>query len=201
MPDKHYRTPVLQGTPPSQEKSSHPSGSQTPMPLPGEIPSSSPAWNPLSVIPDHVLLDSQLHNVKVKALINGGEYNGKTMNVYGALYNGQAKIHGKFGKKTTILEPEWISLVPPDVTRHEGLLIIIKGEYFGQFARRIHHGFNGTQRTALVAIVNRREGVQDSVVKEVHLTADYFAIVEETKAAKDFHSSILDARRKETRAR
>ena len=32
--------------------------------------------------------------------------------------------------------------------------------------------------------------------KEVHLTVDYFAIVDETKEDKDFHSSVLDARRK-----
>jgi len=40
------------------------------------------------------------------------------------------------------------------------------------------------------------KGQRDSVEKEVHLTVDYFAIVDETKEDKDFHSSVLDARRK-----
>ena len=105
-------------------------------------------------IQDHILLNSQLHNVKVKALVNGGEYKDKTMFVYGALRDGQAHIHGKFGKTISILQPEWISLVPPDVTCHEALLIIIKGQHFGRFAHRIHHGLSGTQKTALVAIIN-----------------------------------------------
>lgn len=139
--------------------------------------------------------------MKVKAVVNGGEWQRKNMIVYGALRDGQAKILGKFGKRLSILNPEWISLTLPDVTRHEGLLIIIKGENFGRFARRIHHGMAGSEKTALVAIVNRIEGQRDSMEKEVHLTADYLAIVDETKEEKDFHSSVLDARRKIARAR
>jgi len=37
------------------------------------------------------------------------------------------------------------------------------------------------------------------VEKEVHLTANYFAIVDEAKEDKDFHSSVLDAHRKMAR--
>jgi len=69
--------------------------------------------------------------VKVKAVVNGGEWKSKNMIVYGALQDSQVKILGKFGKKLSILKSEWVSLTLPDVTWHKGLLIIIKGEYFG----------------------------------------------------------------------
>lgn len=54
----------------------------------------------------------------------------------------------------------------------------------------------GSQKTVLIAIVNHIEGQRNSVEKEIHPTADYFAIVDEAKEDKDFHSSVLDDHRK-----
>ena len=185
--------------------------SRTPMMQPNlEDPLSLPSSNAMSSVTpaqhvptDHVLLDPRLHNIKVKAVVNGPRCDNKTMFVHGGMWDNHLKIRGKFGKKVFDVEPEWIRVVPPDVTRHDGLLVIIKGSHLGRFARRIHYGYADAEmstKTAFVALLNRTQGQADSVDEEVHLTADYLAIVDETKEDKDLHSACVMARRKETRA-
>jgi hypothetical protein len=140
--------------------------------------------------------------VNVDAVVTGGQYKNRKMVVYSSMVDGQQKIlHRSYGT-ITILDPEWVALALVNVTRHDGLLVVIKGEHLGKFGRRIHYGHFSEGRKALVAFVNRVSGVQDTLTgEEQHLLADCLASVHEEKAEKDNNELVVEARRKAARAR
>ncbi|KIL56839.1 hypothetical protein M378DRAFT_16731 [Amanita muscaria Koide BX008] len=101
--------------------------------------------------------------------------------------NGQPRIHHRNHGTVTILDPDWVSLPTVNVTRYDGLLVVIKGKHL--------------EKRALVAFVNR-VSVQDTLTgKEQHLPADVLAMVSEEKADKDRNNVVVQARRKDARSR
>jgi hypothetical protein len=138
----------------------------------------------------------------VEAVVTGGKYSNKKTVVYSSVLDGQPKIlHQSHGTITT-LDPEWVSLAPVNVTRYNGLLVVIKGEHLGKFGRRIHYSQFCDEKRALVAFVNRVSGLQDTLTgEEHHLSADCLAMAFEEKAEKDKNEVVVEARRKEARGR
>jgi hypothetical protein len=141
-------------------------------------------------------------NVNVDAIVTGGEYKNKKMVVYSSMVDGQQKIlHRSYGT-ITILDSDWVALAPVNVTRYDGLLVVVKGEHLGKFGRRIHYGHFSEGKRALVAFVNRVSGVQDTLTgEEQHLPADCLAIVHEAKAERDNNGLVVEERRKAARSR
>lgn len=120
----------------------------------------------------------------------------------GGEWDGELKIHGKYRKKVSVVEPHWITLEHPNVTKTDSLLVVIKGVHTGRFARRICHGFTDqtfTTKNALVALMNRQQGQPDSIDVELHFNAEDLAIVEESASDKNFHSACVISRRDEAR--
>jgi hypothetical protein len=141
-------------------------------------------------------------DVRVEAVINGGQYNQKKAVVYASMVDGQPRIHHQNHGTVTILDPDWVSLPTVNVTRYDGLLVVIKGEHLGKFGRRIHFGHFGQEKRALVAFVNRVSGVQDTLTgEEQHLPGDVLAMVSEEKTDKDRNNVVVQARRKDARSR
>ncbi|KAM6503162.1 hypothetical protein JOM56_000105 [Amanita muscaria] len=165
-------TPMWQAmggaTPLSSAQSSSSPSSQHPV-----VPQTTPdtPWHPLLAIMD----------VRVEAVINGGQYNQKKAVVYASMVDGQPRIHHQNHGTVTILDPDWVSLPTVNVTCYDGLLVVIKGEHL--------------EKRALVAFVNRVSGVQDTLTgEEQHLPADVLAMVSEEKTDKDRNNVVVQAR-------
>jgi hypothetical protein len=140
--------------------------------------------------------------IGVMAVVNGGKHKKKKLVVHSTMVDRQPRIHHQAYGTTNSLDPEWVSLVEVNVTRYEGLLVVINGEHLGKFGRRIHHGQSGEEKTALVAFVDRVNGAQDTLTgEEQHLLAGCLAMVHEDKAEKDRNELVVESRRKAARTR
>lgn len=90
-------------------------------------------------------------NVGIKVVVNGGEYEAKELSVFIMSTEGRLSIHRQKYKTLEYLSPEWVTPKYPNTKRENGLLVVIKGEHFGKFARWIYHCFVGEPEEAIQA--------------------------------------------------
>ena len=109
--------------------------------------------------------------------------------VSGSMYQGQPKILYKCQKMTRPLEPNWVTILHPNVKQTDALLVILEGEYVGRLALQICHTHHGSQAMACVGIIDRVTGMQPHQMGiEVHLPPEHLGIVQETKEEKKWHT-------------
>ena len=89
---------------------------------------------PVPALPDHPLLQRHLLDVKIQARVVGGQFNLAKTFVSGSMYEGWPKILYMAHKTTCILEPNWVTVLCPNVKQTDSLLVILEGEYAGRFA-------------------------------------------------------------------
>ena len=156
---------------------------------------------PSPAAPQHTLLHESLLDNKVQAKVVGGGLDLSKVFVYGSIQDGRPKLLYTANRKTQILEPNWVTITHPNVKQTDALLVVVKGEHIGKFALRICHSRRGSEVMALVEIINRVEGSKPTGTGiELHLPADYLAIVYETKEEKKWHTGCMEGRRKQARA-
>jgi len=86
--------------------------------------------------------------------------------------------------------------VPPNLTRDEGLLVVIKGEHCGKFVRRVHFRYSDNIPIADLAVVNHSEGAKDNLTGErLELTADHLGSVFECPSDKALNKDLMTALR------
>jgi hypothetical protein len=140
-------------------------------------------------------------DVKVQAKVVGGRFNLAKTFVSGSMYEGQPKILYTANKTTHCLEPNWVTVLHPNVKSTDALLIILEGEYAGRFALRICHTHRDSQAMALVGIIDRAAGMcPNQTGVEVPLPAVHLAIVQESNEEKKWHTECMKARRQQARA-
>jgi hypothetical protein len=142
-------------------------------------------------------------NVKVQAKVVGGQFNLAKTFVSGSIHEGRPKILYTANKTTRALEPNWVTILHPNVKQTDALLVILEGEYAGRFALRVCHTHRGSQAMALVRIIDYVPGTMPCPTQtemEVHLPAEHLAIVQETKEEKKWHTECMKARRQQARA-
>jgi hypothetical protein len=153
---------------------------------------------PVLALPDHPLLQTHLLDVKVQAKVVGGELNLTKVFVSGSMYQGWPQILYKSYKTTRPLEPNWVTVLHPNVKQTDALLVILEGEYAGRFALRICHTHHGSQAMALVRIIDRVAGMHPNQMRiEVHLPAEHLGIVQETNEEKKWHTECIKTHRQQ----
>ena len=178
--------------------------------------SSTPAWDPSSrtpeyhtrvptppvpALPVHPLLQTHLLDVKVQAKVVGGELNLAKTFVSSSMREGRPRILHMSHKTTRCLEPNWVTVLHPNVKHTDALLVILKGEYSGRFALRICHTHRNSQAMALVGIIDHAAGMRPNQTGiEVPLPSEHLAIVQETNEEKKWHTECMKARRQQARA-
>jgi len=204
------------------------SGNTTPFPescLP-----SSPAWDPSSRTPQppsqsvdpevppnsctslaspsrpidpHVLLDPRLVNVGLKVIVNGGKYQETELNALIVSTEGRLSIRRWKYKTSESLSPEWVTPKYPNPKRENGLLIVIKGEHFGKYTRRIYHRFVGDpeEAIAILAVVNRVPGrVPDTLSgDQLEMDASHLCVCEESIEDRKQNDLVMETLRTEAR--
>jgi hypothetical protein len=193
------------------------SGNVTPVPDPSEVSSSTPAWNPSAQTPSwntrtptppptpptHILFDPRLFGIKVQAKVNGGP--GMTYNsifVSAELIEDHPRIQYLANRQIHTLQPDWVTVIHPNIKQTRALLIVVKGEHTGEYCLRICHSRCGSQDTALVALIQRNK-VSPPTLKEVekHFSSEELAIVEESKDEKKWNSECIGPRRKKAQGK
>ncbi len=153
---------------------------------------------------EHVLLDPRLVDVNVRVVVNNGEeYHNKELTAFIASTNGQLSIRRRKYKASEYLSPEWVIPKYPNPRRENGLLIVIKGEHFGKYVRRIYHRFvDGlTEPIAILAVVNRVADEVDTLlaVDPLELDASHLCVCDESIDNKTLNNQLMQPLRDEAR--
>jgi hypothetical protein len=191
-------------------------------------PSSTPAWDPSSRTPgwtpspaltstpaaadshspteqavpmEHVLFDPRLLNIKLKVKFTGGVHSNKEGVIAPSTLAGRPVLPYSHYKTCINYPPEWVSVIQPNVTRDEGLLVVIKGEHCGKYIRRVHFRYGSDNiPIADLAVVHHTEGAKDSLTGErLELTADNLGSVVEAPSDKALNKGLITALRTERR--
>ena len=196
-----------------------PPGNATPMP--DSWLSSSPAWDPSSrtpqanpdysfavprssshlVDPENSLLDARLVNVGLKVVAGEGEYKGKELTVVITSMEGRLSFRRHKYKTSEFLSPASVTPKNPNPRRDNCLLVVIKGEHFGKYARRIYHRFVGDAVICILAVVNRVVGqVPDTLTGDrLEMDASHLCVCEESIEDRKRNDLLMQPLREEAR--
>jgi len=103
-------------------------------------------------------------------------------------------------KTTYVMDPNWVTILHPNVKATDALLVVLEGEHAGRFTLRICQIHHGSKTMALVAIIDCATGMQPNQTGvEVALPAEDLVIVQETKVEKEWHMECMKACRQQAR--
>ena len=144
----------------------------------------------------HILLNPLLAGKKINAIVNGGMYQKKTLEVTISVLKEQVVLsHTKYHTSYP-LQPSWVTPKYPSSTHDNGLLIVIKGDHCSKYVRRIHHRHGNAGSTIILAVTQKIEGSADIVTNErLELAPEYLCTVPETKAEKDLNKDLMKSLR------
>ena len=173
----------------------------------------SPAWNPLedqpcattSQIaskppgrPQHPLLDERLVSAQLKVVVNNGEnYKNREVFVSIVRVEGVVSIRHHVYNTSKGLVPAWVSSKSPNLTRDNGLLVVVKGEHCGKYVRRIHHRYhedNGNKQVFMIlAVIEKVDGAADTLTGEqFELGPDSLCLAFETSEDRKLNGNFND---------
>jgi hypothetical protein len=88
--------------------------------------------------------------------------------------------HPKY-KALEYLSPEWVTPKYPNAKCENDLLVVIKGEHFGKYTRRIYHRFVDEEPIAILAVVNRVAGQVDTLTgDQLEMDASHLCVCKES---------------------
>ena len=99
---------------------------------------------------------------------------------------------------TYVVDPNWVTILHPNVKATDALLVVLEGEHAGRFALLICQTHRSSKTMALVAIIDHAAGMQPNQTRiEVALPAEDLVIVQEMKVEKDRYTECMKARREQ----
>jgi hypothetical protein len=188
--------------------------SRTPIaPLPSEdwslpttatIPPSSVASNSCDIdlqrLSSHSFLDRRLIGANLKALVNGEGHKNKEMVVTVADVKGKLCISCTHYNTSRFLQPDSVVPKHPNVTRDNGLLVVIKGAHCGKLVRRIYHQYIDGQDFIYLAVVKKVDGTANIILSErLLLSRDSLCVGVESKEEKKLNNTLMNALREDAR--
>ena len=152
------------------------------------------------VNPEHPLLDARLVNVGLKVVADGGGHRGKELSAFVESMEGRLSFHRRKYNSLEYLSPEWVTPKYPNPKRENGLLVVIKGEHFGKFVRRIYHRFVGDEVIATLAVVNRVAGQADTLTgDQLEMDASHLCVCEESIEDRKRNDQLMQPLREKAR--
>ena len=116
----------------------------------------------------------------------------KHITVWGAVPFGQRRIMHSINKDLKDLTRSLVVINIPNISRHEVLLIVTKGEHTGTFMHWITHEGTGEDCLAVCRVVMWRKGFLDEVTTmTLKLRAEDLASVAETKEERRLNHNVL----------
>lgn len=151
----------------------------------------------------HPLLDVRLIGIKLRVLVNGGEYKNKELEVsIVKASDGQLNIRRQHYKSSISLEPDWVLPKHPCPKRDKGLLVVINGAHCGKLVRRVHHRSEGNLILMNLAVIKREPGVADNITDELlELGPESLCVCVETAEEKNSGNAMVSSLRQQARKR
>jgi len=191
-------------------------------PFPESCLSSSPAWDPSSrtpqlnpdysgspcrssssrsVDPEHALLDARLSNVKLRVIVDGGDYKNKELTASIFTADGRLSIRRPKYNTFEYFHPDWVTPKHPHPKRDNGLLVVIKGEHLGKTVRRIRHQFDEDGNVFLMlVVVNSVEGQVDTLTGDLlQMNASHLCVCNESPEFRKDNDLLMKPLREEAR--
>ena len=146
---------------------------------------------------EHVLFDPRLLGIKLKVKFTGGAHKNKETDIASSIVGGQPVLPFMFYKTRINYPPKWVSIVPPNPTQDEGLLVIIKGEHCGKLVHRVHFRYGSDNiPIADLTVVHHSGGAKDSLTGEqLELMADDLGSVAKALSDKALNRDLMTALR------
>jgi hypothetical protein len=152
------------------------------------------------IYPEHVLLNPQLVNVKLRVVADRGEYKGKEITAVVRSTAGRLSLRCQKYNTLEYLSPDWVTPKYPNPKCENGLLIVIKGEHFGKYARRIYHHFVGDVAITILAFVSRVVEQVDTLTGDpLELDASHVCMCEESLEDRKRNDLLMQPLQKEAR--
>jgi hypothetical protein len=157
--------------------------------------------------PQHYLLDKRLVGARLKVVLNNGDTGKKSEAVVSiAEVDGVVSIRREVYNTSKGVAPAWVSSISPNPTRDNGLLMVVKGDHCGKYARRIHHRYhedNGNKQAIIIlAVIEKVDGAADTLTGEqLELGPDSLCLAFETSEAKKFNMDLMKTLRDIARKR
>jgi hypothetical protein len=138
--------------------------------------------------------------VDIKVIVDGGDYKARELDAFIKSMEGRLSIRRKKYNTLEYLAPEWVTPKYPNPTRENGLLVVIKGEHFGKFARRIYHRFAGGKAIPILSFVNRVAGqVPDTLGDRFEMDAFHLCVCTESGDSRKKNDTMMESLRNEAR--
>ena len=103
-------------------------------------------------------------------------------------------------KTSGFLPLEQVSPKHPNLTRDNGLLVVIEGDHCGKYVRRIHHRYEDGQTIVMVAVIHRTEDGQESLSGEcLDFSTNELCVGHETKEEKQQNNGLMSGLCEEAR--
>jgi hypothetical protein len=174
-------------------------GGWTPIPSLSTLSVTLPPLFPVPSPLEHPLLDPRLVGKTVRAAIVGGEHHKKQAPVAIVHNSNKVALRQSWHQVSRFMEPKWVEVKPPNPTRDNGLLIVIKGEHYGKYVRCIHHRYENDDRQRPImqlAVVDRGEtGANVLTGEEIELMPEYLVQSFETDDEKQLNTNLMTAQR------
>ena len=180
----------------------------TPLSYGSDLPASTSAMPKSSVASTshdidtrkHPFLDRHLIGIHLKAIVNGNGHKNKEVVVTVVDVEGRLQILYTHYNTRTVLQPESVTPKHPNVTRDNGLLVVVKGQHCGKLVRRIHHSYIHGQDFIDLAVVKKVDNAADIILLErLELPPDSLCVGFESKEEKRLNHTLMDALREEAR--
>lgn len=145
-------------------------------------------------------MDSRLGGLSLTVKVNGGDYSNKEVEATICCGMGGVTIRHTKYNSSILLQPAWVTPKHPSPTHDNGLLVIIKGDHCGKYARRIYHRHDDNATVIILALVTRSEKSTDVLTgQRLELTNDFLCTVKEPKTDREQNNVLMKPLRAEYR--
>ena len=136
----------------------------------------------------------------------GDSYNNREVSVCITKVEGVVSIRHNVYNASKGLVSAWVTPKSPNPTRDNGILMVVKGDHCGKYVRRIHHRYhedNGNkQAVILLAVVEKGDGVADTLTGEtLELDPNSLCVAVETNGDKKLNGNLMNKLREIARKR
>jgi hypothetical protein len=148
--------------------------------------------------PQYPLLDEQLIGTQLKVVVNGEHYRKREVVISIVKVDGVVSIQHQVYNASKGLAPSWVSSKNPNLTRNNGLLVVVQGEHCGKYVRRVHHRYhedNGKKQVIItLAVVKRVDGAADTLTGEqLELDPDSLCLAFKTTEDKKLNANLMNS--------
>ena len=141
--------------------------------------------------PSHPFLDSHLIGANLKAIVDGEGHKNKEMIITVANVEDRLHIYYTHYNTPRFLQPDSVTPKHLNVTRDNGLLVVIKDNHCGKLVQQIHHQYID-QDFVYLAVVKKDSAADIILPEQLELPCDSLCVGLEDKEEKKLNHTLMN---------